>query len=49
MSFNIDKCPNCGCMIYDPFRGDTIIHDVSKCADVKLEQTITDFGKKLLC
>ena len=26
------KCPFCGCQTRDPFRGEIVIHDVSRCA-----------------
>ena len=32
---NKQKCPHCGCQIYDPFAGTTRVHDVEKCGAIK--------------
>lgn len=26
-----DKCPKCGCQVFDPFQGTTMIHNIEKC------------------
>jgi len=45
-------CPKCGCQIYDPFKGETIIHDIEKCnihaLIVKKEYKCDGCGKPLL-
>jgi len=28
-------CPTCGCQVFDPFAGKTMIHDVAGCRGVK--------------
>lgn len=28
-------CPKCGCQVYDPFEGTTIIHDIEKCGGIR--------------
>ena len=32
-----EKCPKCGCQVYDPFIGKTKIHDIENCKGLKKE------------
>ena len=34
-SKKVKTCPNCGCQIYDPFAGTTVVHDIDSCNGIK--------------
>lgn len=41
----MSTCPKCGCKIMDPFRGNTLIHDIKKCSGIA-NSTLCDTCKQ---